>query len=134
MIFDKTYDLCSKQTLIEYLEAGSYYVLAEKLANGKFRPTHQTVKNNIWKWCCRNPEESYEVVRDFLRQGGNSLSRDEWEIELVWNSRYGFGLRERNKWLNEGNRRELLIGLQSNKVKRYSYGMHSREGIGLRVN
>jgi len=125
MIFDKSFGLDREEVFLDYLRLESYYDVANLYTDGRFKPTHQTIKNNVWKWACRNTEKSFQLVREFMKQAGNDITEEEWERELVWNSRYGLGTKEREDFLNKGNRREILIKMSNNEEKRFGYGLHS---------
>ena len=125
-IFDKNFGLDTQEVFLDYLETESYYQTAENFTDGRFQPTHQTIKNNVWRWACRNPEKSYQVIKDYMRQHGNDITPEEWEVEMVWNSRYGLGSRDRELFLNEGNRREILAGITNKTIRRYGYGLHAQ--------
>jgi CRISPR/Cas system-associated endonuclease Cas3-HD len=124
-IFNKNFGLDTEEVFRDYLKTESYYATADNYTTGRFQPTHQTIKNNVWKWACRNPERSYEIISELMRSTGNEISLEEWERELVWNSRYGLSLREREAFLNQGNRREILIKMANKELTRYAYGLHA---------
>lgn len=124
-LFQKNFGLDSEEVFRDYMKTESYYETAKNFTDGRFQPTHQTIKNNVWKWACLNPEKSYEIVKDFLRQTGNEISEEMWERELVWNSRYGLGTSAREKFLSVGNRREVLTKMANKELPRFGYGIHA---------
>jgi hypothetical protein len=124
-IFDKGFGLDTEEVFKDYLKTESYYTTADNFTTGRFQPTHQTIKNNVWRWACRNVDRSYEIISELMRSTGNEISMEEWERELIWNSRYGLGAREREAFLKQGNRRDILIKMANKELTRYAYGLHA---------
>jgi hypothetical protein len=56
---------------------------------------------SVWRWSCRNPEESFEIESKSRAASGSLLTRDLWNIELINHARQIFSPHGYSKWLKE---------------------------------
>lgn len=56
-----------------------------------------------WRWCIRNPKESYERVNRYRTASGNSITRDEWDLELISHARTALTPAGYEKFLKRNN-------------------------------
>lgn len=61
----------------------------------------------VWRWCCRNPEESYEIEKKARAASGEVLTREMWNIELVAHASRAYTAVGYRKWLQEYGFEEL---------------------------
>ena len=60
-----------------------------------------------WRWCVRNPDESYERVSKYRTAAGNPITREEWSLELIDHARNVLTPKGYEKFLIRNNFEEL---------------------------
>ena len=62
---------------------------------------------SVWRWSCRNVEESFEVEMKSRAAVGQILTRDLWKIELMNHAKQIFTAVGYRKWLKEHNLEQI---------------------------
>jgi len=55
----------------------------------------------VWRWCCRHPEESFELERKSRAASGEVLTRDMWNLELIAHAMRVFTSAGYLKWIRQ---------------------------------
>lgn len=62
---------------------------------------------SVWRWCCRNPDESFIIEQKARAAYGENLTREEWNIELIIHARNAHTHAGYRKWLAKNGLEEL---------------------------
>lgn len=62
---------------------------------------------SVWRWCCRNPEESFTIEQKARAAYGETLTRNEWNNELIIHARNCYTAAGYRKWLAKNDFEQL---------------------------
>ena len=120
--------LDGKQLLQWYLIHGSFRKVAAYIASngtitshGRF-PNHQTIKNNMWRYCCSHIDESFDTVSSYVISRGFSLSKEDWLTMIAWSARYAMSGKQYQIFLQKNGLGERVLKLTSGEIKYPSIG------------
>jgi hypothetical protein len=49
--------------------------------------TRAAISMSVWRWCIRNPDESFQTIVAYRKAHGITVTRDSWDGELIKHAR-----------------------------------------------